>query len=251
MPNSDGLPDPPPLATIIAGGPLSLFLDFDGTLVELAPKPDAIEVRPGIDHGLVGLSAKLDGRCAIVSGRSLNELQHYLGNIPVGWAGSHGVDIRSPQGHSLGDTPDGLPNVIESELKRFAEEHDLGFERKPHGGALHYRSCPEKGEAVHAFADELAAEHGWRAQSGKCVAELVAHGASKGEAVNLFMSEMPFVGSRPYFLGDDLTDEAGFEACAVLGGAGILVGERARNGSKTKAQFALPDVGSVHEWLGI
>ncbi|MEL6878526.1 MAG: trehalose-phosphatase [Pseudomonadota bacterium] len=249
MPRSIGLDGPPPLSRLIEGGPLSLFLDFDGTLVDIAPRPDAIRVREGMDHLLTLLSSRLEGRCALVSGRPVDELQHYIGKIPVGWAGSHGADIRAAGGVALGVEPAGLPDEIERELKNFAEMHDLSFEQKPHGGALHYRSNPDKGEAVHAFAEALAAQHGWRAQSGKCVVELVAHEASKGEAVYAFMREAPFAGSRPYFIGDDLTDEAGFEACALLGGAGILVGDRVHNDCETKAQFALPHVASVHEWL--
>ncbi len=249
MHRNTGLAGPPSLASLIASGPLSLFLDFDGTLVDLASRPDAIQVREGLNHKLTHLAGRVEGRCALVSGRPVDELRHYIGTATVGWAGSHGADIRDVGGSQIGKVPNGLHCDIESALKRFARQHGLEFEQKPHGGALHYRNSPEKGDLAHSFADDLAAEHGLRAQSGKFVAELVANDASKADAVYAFMQEAPFAGSRPYFLGDDLTDEAGFEACAQLGGVGILVGERALQKSETTAKFALPDVASVHEWL--
>ncbi len=251
MAATSDLSDPPSLASLAASGAVSLFLDFDGTLVELAPKPDAIIVPEGLGQGLSELARQLDNRCALVSGRSIAELKHYIGAAPLAYAGSHGAEMLDAGGALLRAQDHGLPSAIEEALKAFANEHDVAYEEKPHGGALHYRSAPEKAELVHGFAEELAAEHGWRAQSGKCVAELVSHGTSKGEAVLAFMQTHPFTGSRPIFLGDDLTDEAGFEACQSLGGIGIIVGERATNGAETMAQCALPDVPSVHDWLGL
>ena len=136
---------------------------------------------------------------------------------------------------------------IERELRAYAAEYGLDYEEKPHGGALHYRSAPEKGEAAHAFGEALAARHGWVAQGGKCVVELVAGKADKGTAVAALMDSAPFKGSRPIFLGDDLTDEKGFAVCNDLGGSSILVGTR----EPTIAQHQLPDVTSVHRWLGL
>jgi trehalose 6-phosphate phosphatase len=131
-------------------------------------------------------------------------------------------------------------------MRDFASAEGLGFEMKPHGAALHYRENPAKGEAAHAFAAELATAHGWATQSGKCVVELVEGQSDKGSAVRAFMQAAPFAGARPFFFGDDLTDEQGFAACAAEGGAGVLVGER----PDTVAGYALPDVASVHLWLG-
>ena len=246
-----GLASPPSLADLIAGGPVSLFLDFDGTLVELAPQPDGISVPDQIATKLTYLANRLDRRCALVSGRSVDDLRHYVGEAEIGWAGSHGLDVRDIGGNQLSDVPNGFPADLEQALTDFAAKHELRFEQKPHGGALHYRQSPEKGDLAHEFVEKLAAEHGWHAQSGKCVAELVPRKASKGEAVYAFMKSATFAGSRPFFLGDDLTDEAGFEASAKLGGAGIIVGERAVQNAETKAKFALPDVTSVHEWLAL
>ncbi|MEM7666727.1 MAG: trehalose-phosphatase [Pseudomonadota bacterium] len=247
MDSIHGLATPPPLELLLQGGPVSLFLDFDGTLVELAPTPDSIEPVEGLAAKLARLSERIEGRCALVSGRAVSDIESHIGKVAIAAAGSHGADIRTASGVMLGDAPTGLPFAIERDLRAFADEHSLDYEAKPHGGALHYRSNPEREEAALAFADALAAENGWAAQSGKCVVELVAGTADKGSAVFAFMREKPFSGSRPIFIGDDLTDEKGFAACRDLGGYGFLVGER----GETCAQCQLPDVASVHHWLGL
>ncbi|QUL38968.1 trehalose-phosphatase [Erythrobacter sp. JK5] len=242
-----GLSPPPSLAALTAAGPIALFLDFDGTLVELAPRPDAIEPRPGLAERLARLGDRLDMRCALVSGRALSDIERHIGPLPIAAAGSHGTDIRDADGNTQGEVPSGLPPVIERELREFATEHDLDYEAKPHGGALHYRSNPACGDVARQFAETLALAHGWTAQHGKCVVELIANGANKGAAVFALMETAAFAGSRPFFIGDDLTDEAGFLACADLGGAGILVGDR----EPTRARYHLPDVASVHAWLDL
>lgn len=229
------------------GGEISLFLDFDGTLVDLAPSPDAIEAAAGLGDRLAMLAERLGGRCAIVSGRAISDIEKHIGSLRIAAAGSHGADIRLANGEALGQVPGGLPDVIERELREFAAEHELDYEAKPHGGALHYRSNPVRGDDAIRFAESLALSHGWAAQHGKCVIELVAKDANKGNAVFALMRAEPFVGSRPIFIGDDLTDEKGFVACGEIGGAGILVGQR----EGSAARYQLPDVASVHRWLGL
>ncbi len=245
MASSIGLRPPPSLDSLLNSGPVALFLDFDGTLVELAPGPDAISPLSDMSERLVRLGARLDGRCALVSGRSVEDIEKHIGPVPIAAAGSHGLDLRDTTGIPLGEPPQGLPPVIERELREFAAEYDVDYEAKPHGGALHYRSNLARGEVARRFAESLALSHGWAAQHGKCVVELVAKDANKGSAVFALMQTAAFAGGRPFFIGDDLTDEAGFVAAADLGGAGILVGER----EPTQARFLLPDVSSVHEWL--
>lgn len=247
MPSATAPGAPPPLVSLIEAGKVALFLDFDGTLVELAPGPDAIRPLPDLGARLAALAARLGGACAIVSGRAIGDIEKHIGPLPIAAAGSHGSDIRAADGSALGSDagPTGLPPEIEAQLRGYAAREDLDYEHKPHGGALHYRRNPEHGPRAHAFAQALAAEHGWAAQGGKFVVELVAKDANKGSAVAAFMARAPFAGARPLFLGDDLTDEAGFRACQEAGGAGIIVGER----PETCADHALADVAAVHHWL--
>lgn len=238
---------PPRLDDLLDEGPTALFLDFDGTLVEIAPGPDAIAPRKGLVKSLNALAARLEGRLALISGRAIADIERHIGALEIAAAGSHGTDIRAASGESLGEGPSGLPEAISTALEGYAAREGLAYEAKPHGGALHYRAAPERGEAANAFAEALAEEHGWQVQGGKDVVELVARGASKGGAVEIFMASGPFAGARPFFIGDDLTDEAGFEACEAMGGAGIIVGMR----EPTTATYRLDGVEKVHSWLGL
>lgn len=247
MQSSLALGAPPALATLAKGHDTALFLDFDGTLVELAKGPDAIAPIEGLVDRLSALSQRFQGRCALVSGRAIDDIERHLGPVGIAIAGSHGSDIRSAEGKPLGEGAKSLPYDIEQALREFAADNGIDYEHKAHGGALHYRTNPAQEARTVAFAVQLARKHGWKAQGGKCVIELVAGTADKGSAVEAFMATPAFEGSRPFFIGDDLTDEAGFAVCSALGGAGILVGERER----TAANYRLPDVPSVHTWLEI
>ncbi|MEP5939241.1 MAG: trehalose-phosphatase [Erythrobacter sp.] len=242
-----GLQIPPSLGALEAAGAISLFLDFDGTLVEIAAGPDAIMVPPTLPTGLAQLDERMERRFALVSGRALDDIATHLGELPIAKAGSHGSDCRQADGVIIGDNAQPLDPSITRQLSEFAQQQGLDFERKSHGAALHFRSKPELEERAMRFATRLAEAHNLDIKTGKCVAELVAKGAGKGQAVLAFMKTSPFAGSQPWFIGDDVTDEDGFAACAQLGGGGILVGHR----DKTAAKYALPDVAGVYEWLGL
>ncbi len=236
------LPVPPP--ALLAGA--ALFLDFDGTLVELAEAPDAISVSPGLPQLLRRLHERLDGRLAIVSGRSISDLERHLDCTGLAVSGSHGLELRFADGTHLPlFAPRPLDGAREA-VGAFAQEQaGLIVEEKPAGLALHYRQAPEREGAVIELMEALAQRHGLTLQLGKMVAELRPPGADKGDAVRALMAEPPFAGARPVVVGDDLTDEHAFEAAAVLGGAGILVGEE----RESAAVHRLPGVSSVSDWL--
>ncbi len=236
------LPVPP--ADLLDGA--ALFLDFDGTLIELAETPDAISVSPGLHRLLGRLRDRLDGRLAIVSGRSVADLDRHLpaGDLPL--SGSHGLELRLADGTELPvRAPTGLDEV-RSRVRAFAADRDgLLVEEKPAGVALHYRLAPDiEAEAV-ALMDALAREARLVVQRGAMVAELRPPGADKGDAVRAFMADPLFAGARPVFVGDDLTDEHAFAAVASLGGAGILVGPD----RPTAARYGLSSVKAVADWL--
>ncbi|WP_347304174.1 trehalose-phosphatase [Croceibacterium sp. TMG7-5b_MA50] len=240
-------PSPPPLAALRADRPIALFLDFDGTLIDLAPTPDSITVGDGLADRLADLADQLDGRLALVSGRAIPDLQRHLGPLRVARAGSHGIARELADGSLLGDAPVALPPEAEAALQDFAAAHGFMLEAKPHGAALHYRSDPALEPAGLAFAGELAAVHLLEVKRGKSVIELVRPGVSKEGAVRAFMQVAPFSGAMPVFVGDDITDEDGFRAAEALGGFGVLVGDR----TPTRARHRLPDVIAVHDWLGL
>lgn len=234
---------PPPLSRL---APVALFLDFDGTLVELADSPGAIAVPAGLEALLDQLSERLDGRFAIVSGRAVADLRRHLAGTAAVMSGSHGVELLYADGRSIPvSAPPGLAAARES-VRRFAAGDDgLLVEDKPAGVALHYRLAPERAEETDCFLEALAERSGLVLQRGKMVAELRPHGFDKGAALRRLMGEPPFAGARPVFVGDDLTDEDAFRAAAALGGEGVLVGPD----RPSAARWRLNDVAAVTAWL--
>ena len=243
----DDLPPPPTLAELKQHGGVALFLDFDGTLVELAETPDGIDVPTGLMGGLLDLSDRLDGRLALVSGRAIDNLEQHLGPCSLAVAGSHGAHCRDAAGDPVGEAPEGLPAAAEEALEAFTARQGCRLERKPHGAALHFRERPELEEAGATFAADLAGRFGLEVKRGKRVIELVRPGADKGGAVRAFMAREPFTGATPVFVGDDITDEDGFAAVGEMGGMAIIVGDR----RPTSAGFALANPAAVHDWLGL
>jgi trehalose 6-phosphate phosphatase len=236
------LPPPPVLPDDAA-----LFLDFDGTLVELAETPGAIEVPPALGPMLERLRRRLRGRLAIVSGRSLADLERHLPAAGIAFSGSHGLELRLAGGTRLPlSAPIGLDDVRERVRAFAAGTPGLIVEEKPAGIALHYRLAPAEGPRAEAFMTALARERGFAIQPGAMVAELRPAGATKGDALKAFMTEPEFAGARPWFVGDDLTDEHGFAAAAALGGAGVLAGPL----RDTVAHYRLESVNAVRDWLG-
>lgn len=224
----------------------SVFLDFDGTLAEIVDHPGNVVVAPGLAGVLTDLSHKLNGRLAIVSGRALAVLDRILGPVPVAMAGSHGGEFR-PAGESRPQAlAEPLPLPVCQALERFAQENGrLVFEAKPYSAAVHYRDRTEVAEPLIAFASDLAAQHGMRLKHGKMVVELTMPGSDKGTAVSRFMDLPPFAGTRPLFVGDDVTDEDAFAAVRNFDGGGILVGPM----RPTRALWRLDSVAAVHTWL--
>ena len=234
---------PPPLLRL---GPVALFLDFDGTLVELADTPAAIALPRGLKPLLDRLVGRLEGRLAIVSGRAIDDLRSHLGPSAAVLSGSHGAELLYADGRRVPvSVPPGLAAARE-EVRRFAAgSAGLLVEDKPAGVALHYRLAPERERSVGDFVEGLAGRSGLALQRGKMVAELRPHGADKGAALRRLMAEPPFAGARPVFVGDDLTDEHAFEAAAALGGEGVLVGPA----RPTAARWRLGGVAEVTDWL--
>lgn len=237
------LPLPAPLSASRAP---ALFLDFDGTLVEIADHPDAVIVDPGLPRLIATLATQLDGRLALVSGRSLAALEGMLGTLDVAVAGSHGGEFRLAGSREVSPLADPLPADVVAILCRFADANGgLLVEPKPFSVAVHYRRHPHARDALLATAAALASARGLKLKHGKQVIELVMPGSDKGSAVAKFMALPAFADTVPLFVGDDVTDEDAFRVADELGGGGILVGDM----RQTAAHWRLPDVTSVHDWL--
>lgn len=236
----------PPGAVDIASS--SLLLDFDGTLVPLAESPDEVVVEADLLDLLARLAERMDGRLAIVSGRSIEQLDRLLG--PVGQtlalSGSHGCEHRWNGVDARPIRPLALERVA-AELRAFAEAWPgTLLEVKSFGIALHFRRAPEAEAEAVALARTLAEEEGLAYQPGRSVAEIRVAGSDKGVAVARLMQRAPMAGTVPIMLGDDDTDEAAFAEAVRLGGMGVAVGPR----PSTNATHALPDPDAVCAWLG-
>ena len=239
------LPPPLSLNDLLSASPVALFLDFDGTLIEIASGPDAIEAPSDIAQRLTALAQRLNGRLALISGRGLDNIEQHIGTLDFARAGSHGAERIDGTGRRLGPVPQALDGDTIEALRYLAAQHDALYEAKRHGAALHYRSVPDKGPAIEEAASALARQSGLIAKRGKCVIEIIRPGADKGSALAAFMRISPFTDSVPVFIGDDVTDEDGFIAAKRLGGFGIAVGERPSD----NADFKLDTVKDVHAWL--
>lgn len=243
MLKTDLLLRPPPLDLISSA---SLFLDFDGTLVDLIDDPEQVRADAELRDLLDRLEAALPRRVAIVSGRSLEQLGRMLGGAgeALALAGSHGAEFRVGSEAPEVAVPPTLPQVAEAMNAFAATRPGMAVERKTLGVGLHYRRAPEHEADALALADALAREHGLHLQRGKMVAEVRVDG-DKGRAVTRLVAGAAMAGTTPLVFGDDVTDEDGFAAAAALNGAGVLVGPP----RETAAAYALPDVAGVRRWL--
>jgi len=238
------LPLPPALNSLPDG---ALFLDFDGTLVDIAPHPDAIQVPSDLPDRLTQLSAQLGGRLALISGRSLADLDKHLGRLDLAMAGSHGGEIRPAGSNEVLSLTSPLPGEVVSGLQKIAQDHGgLLVERKPFSAAIHYRANPEAETDVVARANALGKNSQVAVKRGKMVVELVMPGSDKGRAVMQFMEMPEFSGAHAIFVGDDITDEDAFKAIRNLQGEGVLVGPE----RETAATSRLASVDDVYTWLG-
>ena len=222
----------------------SLFLDFDGTLVDLTDSPDAVVVSSALRYLLARLDRGLEGRLVILTGRASADVSALIKPVEVLVGGSHGLELIAPDLKS-GDRA-ALLEEIAGEFRQLERIYPgVLVEQKPLGVALHFRQAPEAEEACRTAAS-AAAEHGeLELQPGKMVFELKLAGGNKGDAVRSLMAKAPFAGTRPVFVGDDLTDEAGFQAARELGGSAILVGEM----RETAANYRIHAVADVVDWL--
>jgi trehalose 6-phosphate phosphatase len=236
--------------------PLLLFLDYDGTLVEIAPRPELARPTPELLELLRRLTAQGDLKLIVVSGRPLRDLQELLPVPGLNFLGSHGGEAF------IAGRPYPLPvaTVNHKELSRWRSRlaavlqpfRGWWIEDKPQGFALHYRQVP----AEHAYEfirilgrwqEQLRQEGGFQVLSGKRVLEILPLSVSKGAAIQKILLLPGFLGFFPVYLGDDITDESAF---LFLQGRGLTI-KVGRPRTETAASHYLPDTNAVKYFLSL
>lgn len=224
------------------------FLDMDGTLLELAETPEGIHVDAALLDLLERLFVTCGGAVALISGRTLADLDRRLGHAMMPRAGQHGLERRDAAGRLRRHAaPPAAKQTIYQALQPVVGKHPgLLLEDKGLTLALHYRGAPQLASYVHRLMRRLASEAGGglQLQCGKRVVEAKPAGIDKGSAIIEYLAEPPFNRRRPVYIGDDLNDEYGFAAVNGIDGISIKVGT-----GRTCASYRLPDVAAVRRWL--
>ncbi len=230
----------------------ALLLDMDGTLIDLAPTPDAVVVAPGLAEVLVALRTGLGGALAIVTGRPIETVDRLFGSAPGAVAGEHGGAVRRVPGAPV-ERPDlpALPAVwLEAAQALVAAFPGALLETKARGFALHYRSAPAAEPVFHAVLRALVAgSPGFQLLPAHMLWEVRPLGADKGRAVEWLMARAPFAGRLPVFIGDDVTDEDGMREARKLGGAGFRVD--AAFGDPSGVRSWLARCASAGDWVAL
>ena len=233
----------PPLSSDMA-----VFLDFDGTLAEIASHPDDVRVEPDLIASLKRVHDWLDGALAIVTGRPIAQVDAFLSPLRLRSAGLHGLERRPDYGSEIErEAPSAEIRALKGLLRKapLILEDGVFLEDKGPSLALHYRSVPHMAQAVEdTLREALKVLPALHLVKGKMVIEAKPYTSDKGQVVRWFMDQKEFSGRRPVFIGDDVTDEDGIAAAREQGGFGFKVGL-----GDTCAQHRLDDVASVHRWL--
>lgn len=225
----------------------AFFFDVDGTLAAIKPRPEDVSIPSAVRYNLARLAIHSDGALALVSGRPMRELDELVEPLSLVLAGVHGAERRDGQGNidRIVLSPETVRTLTAELEPAIAALPGTQLESKGMAFALHYRRAPQHQQAIQQLADELVARFPELVQQpGKCVIELKPDGVSKGAAIKYFMKQPPFSGRIPVFVGDDLTDEAGFKVVNAMEGVSVKVGA-----GTSEARSYLPDVNAVWHWL--
>lgn len=228
----------------------AFFLDLDGTLIDLAPRPAQVRGDPELLALLRVLSVRSRGAMALVSGRPIADLDNITAPERFPVSGLHGFELRDAKGVCSRQAPPSSSKIeeVRAALGRLAITHpQLLLEDKGFALALHYRQAPHLANLVASavrMIPDLSAS-GLRVQQGHMVVEVTPYAADKATALAYFMREPPFRGRSPLYIGDDLTDESAFQWVNQAGGLSVAVNAHAF----TTARASLSSVAAVRWWL--
>ncbi len=228
----------------------ALFLDVDGTLLDLAALPTAVIVPRGLVECIAAVERALGGALALVSGRTIADLDHLFRPLRLRASGVHGAEVRYDplKPAIIVETAGALPARLWRSVNESLADFPGAFAvDKRFSFAVHYRAAPNRGAALREVLQRLvAAEANAELEiiEASLAFEIKGRGFDKGSAINRFLARSPFVGRVPIFVGDDGTDETGFAAVVRRHGAAYSVGQ-ARPG--VSGVFSEPSV--VRDWL--
>ena len=224
-----------------------LFLDVDGTLIELTDSPLNTFADPELKTLLGQVAERLGGALALISGRSIDYLDALFSPLRLPAAGLHGVERRKASGimHGASFTDTQLTPAREAVTALVQAHPGTSVEDKGRTLAVHYRMAPQHEAAVRQSLIDIAKPLGsnYHIQEGSMVLEIKPRGFTKASAIKAFLHEPPFSGRKPVFVGDDLTDQDGFRMVEDQGGISIAVGDRVHG------QFRFDTVSAVRAWL--
>ncbi len=221
----------------------AILLDIDGTLLDLAPTPREVWVPPGLARTLNRLLARTDGALALVSGRSLNDIDLIFAPEQFPAVGGHGAEMRiAIDSEAVASHAPPMDKELKRRLAAIARlSPGILLEDKGYSLALHYRLAPHAEKAIYAAVSLIRADlpnAPIEVLPGKCVCEIKHSGFTKGTGVHELMTHEPFKGRRPLFIGDDVTDESVFAIMPDLDGLAFSVGRRAQG---VAGHFDSPD----------
>jgi trehalose 6-phosphate phosphatase len=219
----------------------ALFLDIDGTLIEIAARPSAVVIPKTLPPLLWDIRERLGGALALVSGRRLDDIDAMMSPYRFPCAAEHGAILRFGDGSArVNDEKHVVPEPLRRALREaVARWPGASVEEKTFNIVVHYRQAPSRGEEIHAFIDALVGGEDFEVLPARMAFEIRHRALNKGTAVNAFMAEKPFASRLPVFVGDDVTDEDGFRAAEALGGIAVDV----------RTVFA-GEPADVRAWLG-
>jgi trehalose 6-phosphate phosphatase len=230
-------------------GNVALFLDLDGTLLDITAVPTDVAAPVGLSATLGELQRKLDGAVAILTGRKIEEVDRLLTPARLTAAGVHGAEFRSAPESEIEVVSASVPAALVSAVERLASSiPGVLVEHKGIAISVHYRAAPDMEPLLEAELRGLLDAHETRLElsCGRRVLELTPQASSKATALERLMRQPPFRGRRPIMIGDDLPDEAALATAVRLGGMGLKVGGEHFRGSG----FDFTGPAQVRRWLG-